>query len=948
MIKLRHLLVLGLLALIGLGWVMGAGSPAAAQSGALAARPAGAQIASPVRPGHAAQPGAAAAGPAAPRATPPACGGWSQLANAPELIVNPAVVQVGGVAYMFGGVNTGSSAATPHAYKWNGVSWTALQDMPAGRENMGIATDGTYIYLITGDDNAGGSSISFWRYNLTTNTYTTLANFPNNYGSVSAAYLNGKIYAIGGYISGVTTAQNFVYDVATNGWAWGNGLPNYPRAVYHLNLAAYNGKLYAAGGTTDGNSQKTYAYTPGTTAWDDAAIADLPAPRIGAAADFLQGQWVLAGGAVNGVASSSVIAWDAVNNIWQDVSSLPAPREGAGGVKIPGLFLVIGGYDGQGGPFSNTVYQLLPGSNCPTLTPTITPTPTITDTPVSTALPTSTPSACGVGSGRWTAAPAPPVLNVHDSSIIALNGSVYQFGGQVATDRPLTNAYRYNPASGVWSAIAPLPAPRMAQGIVTDGTSIYLLGGFDNNQTQATLWRYNPATNTYTTLTAPSLGIEFTGLAYLNGRIYRISGTQNNSSATATVDIYTISTNSWAAGPAYPLAVFAPVAMAYNGYIYAAGGYDDGTLQDSTVKTYRLDPTTGTWNDAAIADLPLAIAYGAADLLDGQWIVTGGLPAGNYPYDDMVLAWNPSTNGWRTLPHLSNSRFEHGAAAAGNTLYAIGGYMNLTTPVAEQYTIVPCGGAGTPTATATVTRMALPTQTPGGPTATDTPTATVTRPALPTQTPGGPTATDTPGAMATPIPFTDVQSTDYFYTAVQYLAARGIVSGYSDGTFRPYNPTTRGQLAKIVALGFALPAYTPPGGATFSDVPTGSTFYAQIEAAAHIGAVAGYACGATPAEPCDSAHRPYYRPAALVTRGQLAKIITLAARWPLITPATATFSDVPTGSTFYAYVQTAVCHAIVSGYSDGTFRPTANATRGQISKIVYGAITGTGTCTGAR
>ena len=51
------------------------------------------------------------------------------------------------------------------------------------------------------------------------------------------------------------------------------------------------------------------------------------------------------------------------------------------------------------------------------------------------------------------------------------------------------------------------------------------------------------------------------------------------------------------------------------------------------------------------------------------------------------------------------------------------------------------------------------------------------------------------------------------------------------------------------------------------------------------------------------------------------------------------FTDVPTTDPFYAFVETAYNHTIISGYSDGTFRPGANATRGQISKIVYSAIT---------
>ena len=37
---------------------------------------------------------------------------------------------------------------------------------------------------------------------------------------------------------------------------------------------------------------------------------------------------------------------------------------------------------------------------------------------------------------------------------------------------------------------------------------------------------------------------------------------------------------------------------------------------------------------------------------------------------------------------------------------------------------------------------------------------------------------------------------------------------------------------------------------------------------------------------------------------------------------------------FFSYVETASAHGAISGYSDHTFRWGANATRGQIAKIV--------------
>src|SRR5204863_5144569 len=83
-----------------------------------------------------------------------------------------------------------------------------------------------------------------------------------------------------------------------------------------------------------------------------------------------------------------------------------------------------------------------------------------------------------------------------------------------------------------------------------------------------------------------------------------------------------------------------------------------------------------------------------------------------------------------------------------------------------------------------------------------------------------------------------------------------------------------------------------------------------------------------------------FRPGNDVTRGQLSKIIVLAMGWTDPCPTTGHFSDVPPGSTFFCFIETAYVHGIITGYADGTFRPGNNATRGQISKIVYQAITG--------
>jgi len=242
-------------------------------------------------------------------------------------------------------------------------------------------------------------------------------------------------------------------------------------------------------------------------------------------------------------------------------------------------------------------------------------------------------------------------------------------------------------------------------------------------------------------------------------------------------------------------------------------------------------------------------------------------------------------------------------------------------------TPTPTQGANTNTPTRTITPGGGNTNTP-----TNTPGAS-TNTATRTNTPGGPTntrtavaATFTPISTNTPcaVPtFSDVAPTDYFYTAVNWLYCEGAITGYSDGTFRPYNNTTRGQLTKIIVIARHWPIDLT-GAPHFTDVDSTNVFYPFIETAYNRRIVSGYADGT-------------FRPFANVTRGQLSKIIVQAMGWDLDTTGGPHFTDVPTTNPFYAFIETAYNHNIISGYSDGTFRWANDATRGQISVIVYRA-----------
>jgi hypothetical protein len=355
------------------------------------------------------------------------------------------------------------------------------------------------------------------------------------------------------------------------------------------------------------------------------------------------------------------------------------------------------------------------------------------------------------------------------------------------------------------------------------------------------------------------------------------------------------------------------VAATSSNDVWAVGYRFDDLLRETLPLVLHWNGTN--WSVAAIpypngSPHGEAVLYGVTALGPNDlWAVGYHREANEQITHSLLAHWNGTQ--WSIVPDPNPN------PSAGNVLRAVSassasdiwavGYS--TDPATGNHRTLTLHYSSASCITPTVT----PTPCPVCPTATATPTSTPTFTPTPTPTPRCPDEL-----------FHDVCPDDYFYTAVVYLSSHGIVSGYADGTFRPYNNTTRGQLCKIMVLAEGWPVECATQH--FSDVPPNNVFYCYIETAYNHGIISGYADGT-------------FRPGNNVTRGQLCKIIVLAEEWPVDTSGGPHFSDVPEGSAFYDYVETAYNHAIISGYADGTFRPGNPATRGQICKIVYNAIT---------
>jgi outer membrane protein assembly factor BamB len=137
------------------------------------------------------------------------------------------------------------------------------------------------------------------------------------------------------------------------------------------------------------------------------------------------------------------------------------------------------------------------------------------------------------------------------------------------------------------------------------------------------------------------------------------------------------------------------------------------------------------------------------------------------------------------------------------------------------------------------------------------------------------------------------------------------------------------------------PEPPPCPGGTFTDVCPTDYFYNHVLALNADGILSGY----NTAPPCNNdLWIPCFKPYNSSTRGQISKVVSLAAGFN--EPVSGRlFEDVPPGSTYYTYTERLAEREIVSGYPCGGpgepcgpnslpyFRPNSNVTRGQLAKI---------------
>lgn len=174
------------------------------------------------------------------------------------------------------------------------------------------------------------------------------------------------------------------------------------------------------------------------------------------------------------------------------------------------------------------------------------------------------------------------------------------------------------------------------------------------------------------------------------------------------------------------------------------------------------------------------------------------------------------------------------------------------------------------------------------------------------------------------LPFTDVSTSDWFYSDVMFVYENGLFSGTDSRSFSPNASMTRAMLVTVL---YRLEGEsTVTGRSSFTDVRSGAYYEKAVIWAAANGIVTG----------TDSTS---FSPDTKVTREQLAAILYRYAQYrKLDTDASAKLNSFTDTDSVSAYASEALGWAVSEGLingASGKLMPKGDATRAQVAAILH-------------
>jgi len=276
-------------------------------------------------------------------------GQWVRKADMPTPRFGHSTAVVDGKIYVIGGWHRG---LVPHidVYDPKTETWAKKAEMPTPRSDLSTSVVDGKIYAIGGGVPKPGGFVDVATvevYDPKTDTWAKKKEMPTPRLGLSTSVVDGKIYAIGGQVTGIVE----IYDPEQDQWFEPDPMP-IPRGWF--STSAVGGKIYAIGGGRFG-LPTVEVYHPQKKRWTPAKA--MPTGRTVLSTSVVDGKiYAIGGTAVMGdfrMAFATVEVYDPARDQWTQIEEMPTARYNFATSAMNGIIYAFGGVVEEGiGPFN--------------------------------------------------------------------------------------------------------------------------------------------------------------------------------------------------------------------------------------------------------------------------------------------------------------------------------------------------------------------------------------------------------------------------------------------------------------------------------------------------------------------------------------------------------------------------------------------------------------------
>jgi N-acetylneuraminic acid mutarotase len=504
-------------------------------------------------------------------------------------------------------------------------SWTSTTTMNETRRSAGSASYNGYAYVVGGFNTADGdlNTVEYAAINSngTLGSWASTTSLPGARAAGQAVAYDGYLYFLGGAnTSSVPYSDVYIAPINSNGtlgsWASTTSLLDTRRS---FGAAAYKGYMYVWGGST------TDSHTGGV-----ATSMYAPIHANGTLGSWTSGTSFTTARSVGMSVQHNGYLYimggiNTSGTTQTSVQSAPIQSDGTIGTWSANTALTVNRRQSATVVYGGYVYLIagvLNGS--------------VTDTT------TYAPILANGTLGSWQTLNAVTDVTRNNPQALAANGYLYVLGGSGPSDTPVYATTRYVQISEAGNpGVATDTTHNMTTSRERHATAVwnghlYQLGGYGGSSNNYNGFaQHVPLGANGNTTATETVGTSFTtvradlgGVAY-NGYLYALGG-YNGSTDTyyANVQYHAIASDgtisgAWSSTTALPTARGGIDVAAYNGYMYVMGGRDSGgNLDEVQYAVINSDGTLGSWSTTTV--LPSAMNRMRVAAYNGYMYVMGG------------------------------------------------------------------------------------------------------------------------------------------------------------------------------------------------------------------------------------------------------------------------------------------------------------------------------------